>query len=318
MCYNYVEKLYKEESAVERRRKKIYFTVVAILVLTVTAAAVWFLVSNVKAGSINVDLPNVTKNQTTKSQTFVQTTVPSATVPPVTQPPVTSPPMTEPTKPAVTVTSPYTTGFFNVVTENTVSDDDSLAGLTGESLKLGKIILAAGFRYDKNQGIFYSDTQSWQRNFGYTSAYDAMASVGGMYYDTIRLKFTYGEHDYMFQLWKGRYGITTGAEMGLYYKDKGASDKFYKCAPDSEMIVMSFALYRNDELYMTRGPERHWWLTGFKLFDVAPPDELTMHCTYFMENTEMADELEKSVIDYGFIKNVNYQRVQNRITVVWN
>ncbi len=145
-----------------------------------------------------------------------------------------------------------------------------------------------------------------------------MAGVGGMYYDTIRLKFTYGEHDYMFQLWKGRYGITTGGEMGLYYKNTGESDKFYKCAPDSEMIVMSFALYRNDELYMTRGPERHWWLTGFKLFDVAAPEELTMHCTYFMENTEMADELEKAVIDYGFIKNVNYQRVQNRITVVWN
>lgn len=311
-----------------RRARKIYFTVVAVLVLSVVCGAGWFLVVNIKAGSLNVDLPILT-NTTAQSQNAASTTVPvetaapetqttAVTVPPVTLPQVTSPPVTEPTKPAVTVTSPYTTGFFNVVTENTVTDDDSLEGLTGDSLKLGKIILAAGFRYDKNQGIFYSDTQSWQRNFGYTSVYDAMAGVGGMYYDTIRLKFTYGEHDYMFQLWKGRYGITTGGEMGLYYKNTGESDKFYKCAPDSEMIVMSFALYRNDELYMTRGPERHWWLTGFKLFDVAAPEELTMHCTYFMENTEMADELEKAVIDYGFIKNVNYQRIQNRITVVWN
>lgn len=299
-----------------RRSKTVYIIICAVLILTVTGGALWFVIPTIKA-SVNTDAPAVTRDAGTTGYAYPQTTA-QQTLPAVTVPQTTLPQSTVQTKPAVSATSPYTTGFFNVVMENTVSDDDSLAGLSGEALTLGKIILAAGFRYDRNQGIFYSDTQSWQRNFGFTSAYDAMATVGGMYYDTIRLKFTYGDYDYMFQLWKGRYGITTGAEMGLYYKDKGTSDKFYKCAPDSEMIIMSFALYRNNELYMTRGPERHWWLTGFKLFDVAPPEELTMHSTYFMENTDMADALEKSIIDYGFIKNVNYQRVQNRITVVWN
>ena len=298
------------------RKKTVYIIICAVLILAVTGVSLLAIIPTLKS-SVSADSPALNPGVATTGYAVPQTTAPQ-TAAPVTVPQTTLPVETQPTKPPVVESSPYTTGFFNVVTENTVSDDDSLAGLSGESLTLGRIILAAGFRYDKNQGIFYSDTQSWQRNFGYTSAYDAMASVGGMYYDTIRLKFTYGDYDYMFQLWKGRYGITTGAEMGLYYKDKGASDKFYKCAPDSEMMIMSFALYRNDELYMTRGPERHWWLTGFKLFDVAPPEELTMHSTYFMENTEMADALEKAVIDYGFIKNVNYQRVQNRITVVWN
>ena len=207
--------------------------------------------------------------------------------------------------------------FFNVVTNGTVSDDNSLEGLTGSAKTIGEIILAAGFRYDKNQGIFYSESQSWQRNWGFTPLYDAGAALVGMYYDTMRLKFTYGNYDWMFQLWKGRYGITTGGEIGVYYKPKGSDSSLYNCVPDSETVTMSFALYKGDELYMTRGPEPHWWLTGFKLFDMIAPKDLTMHATFFMDNSEMADALEESLIDLGFIKNVNYQRLGLTMTIIW-
>lgn len=208
--------------------------------------------------------------------------------------------------------------FFNVVTNGTVTDDNSLEGLTGAAKTVGEVILAAGFRYDKEQGIFYSESQSWQRNFGFTPLYDAGAALAGMYYDTMRLKFTYGDHDWMFQLWKGRYGITTGGEIGLYYKPKGTDSTFYECVPDSETVTVSFALYRGDELYMTRGPEPHWWLTGFKLFDMVGPKDLTMHATFFMDNNEMADALEAAFEDLGFIKNVNYQRLGLTMTIIWN
>ena len=81
------------------------------------------------------------------------------------------------------------TVFFNVVTNGgTISDDNSLSGLTGTAKTVGEVILAAGCRYDKNQGIFYSESQSWQRNFGFMPLYDAGAALVGMYYDTIRLK----------------------------------------------------------------------------------------------------------------------------------
>ncbi len=211
------------------------------------------------------------------------------------------------------------TVFFNVVTNGaTISDDDSLSGLTGTAKTVGEVILAAGFRYDKNQGIFYSESESWQRNFGFMPLYDAGAALVGMYYDTIRLKFTYGEYDWMFQLWKGRYGITTGAEMGVYYKTKGTDINAYACVPDDKTIVMSYALYRGDELYMTRGAERHWWLTGFKLFDMVSPDELTMHASFFMESAEMADALEEAILDLGFVEGVNYQRLGLTMTIIWN
>ncbi len=208
--------------------------------------------------------------------------------------------------------------YFNVVTDGTVSDDNSLEGLTGVAKEVGEIVLAAGFRYDKNQQIFYSESESWQRNFGFSAAYDAGAALVGMYYDTMRLKFNYNGYDWLFQLWKGRYGITTGAEMGIYYKEENSDNAIYACAEDEDEVTMSFALYRNDELYMTRGPERHWWLTGFKLFDMASPDELTLHATYFMDDSGMADALEEAILDLGFIEGINYQRLGLTMTIIWN
>ena len=109
--------------------------------------------------------------------------------------------------------------FFHVVTDGTVTDDNSLEGLEEPLKTVGEVILAAGFRYDKNQQIFYSEEESWQRNFGFTPFYDAAAAFTGMYYDTMRLKFNYADKDWMIQIWKGRYGITTGGEMGIYYKE---------------------------------------------------------------------------------------------------
>ncbi len=209
-------------------------------------------------------------------------------------------------------------GFFNVVTDGTVSDDNSLSGLTGESYRIGKLILALGFRYDKNQNIFYSDSQSWQRLFGYTNFYDASAATMGMYYDTIRFFFNYNNMDWRIQLWKGRYGITTGGEIGTYWKKPDLDTAYYEAVPDDQTIMLSFALYRDGQLYMTRGPEKHWWLTGFKLFDMASPDELTMHASFFMTDEKQADALEKAILDAHFVEGLNYQRLGLTMTIVWN
>lgn len=207
--------------------------------------------------------------------------------------------------------------FFHVVTSGTVTDDNSLAGLEGPAKTVGEIILAAGFRYDKEQGIFYSETDSWQRNFGFTPLYDAGAAFTGMYYDTMRLKFHYDGLDWMFQIWKGRYGITTGGEMGIYYKQPQHDEIFYACAKDHQKVTMSYALYRGDELFITRGPEPHWWLTGFKLFELAAPQELTMHATFFMDEKGMADALEGALQELGFVEGVNYQRLGLTMTIIW-
>ena len=308
-------------------KKGLIWAVVAVVVLAAVAAALFLIMSGKnpvsKPSSGLIDDPTYEKATTnvitTEEVSTVETTMTTTLTP---EESYVENFLAEAETYSVTVetTAPITGEpvFFNVVTNGaTISDDNSLEGLTGTAKTIGETILAAGFRYDKNQRIFYSESESWQRNFGFTSLYDAGAPLTGMYYDTIRIKFTYGDYDWMYQLWKGRYGITTGAEMGVYYKDKDTSMEFYACVPDDLMLTMSYALYRGDELYMTRGAEKHWWLTGFKLFDMVTPSELTLHASFFMEDVGMADALEDALLDLGFIEGVNYQRLGLTMTIIW-
>lgn len=306
----------------DSKKKKIIISVVCVLLLAAVAVAVWLIVSSTGNTKTEGNINDITYTDPT---TFINITEPDSTVPETTT-------LTEEEsyvesflKDAnlYTITVEATTNapgqktFFHVVTDGTVSDDKSLEGLPEAQKKIGEVILAAGFRYDKNQQIFYSETQSWQRNWGFTPVYDASAALIGMYYDTMRLKFTYKDYDWMFQLWKGRYGITTGGEIGIYYKPQGTDSSFYACVPDDKTVTVSFALYKGDELYMTRGPEPHWWLTGFKLFDMIAPKDLTMHATFFMTDSEMADKLEEALEDLNFVKDVNYQRLGLTMTIIW-
>ncbi len=312
--------------------KKIIVGSISSLILVIAvAAAVWLISGDPQmlpvggnAGGINeITFTNPVTNLITTEPAGNLTTVPETTEKPTTEvESLVDQFLAEASTyaPADETTTKAPTGqkaFFHIVTDSTVTDSNSLEGLEGAAKTVGEIILAAGFRYDKEQGIFYSETDSWQRNFGFTPAYDAGAAFTGMYYDTLRLKFHHGGLDWMFQIWKGRYGITTGGEMGVYYKQPQHSEFIYACAKDDQRVTMSYALYRGDELFMTRGPEPHWWLTGFKIFELAAPSELTMHATYFMDDPGMADALEGALKELGFVEGINYQRLGLTMTIVW-
>lgn len=313
-----------------KNKNRILASIVSVLVVFTVAVAVWFITDNPPAALASKNegaVENITyipAETSIKQQTSPATTKKTETTTELTTSAADSyvenflAEANTFTQTIETTTIP--TGqkpFFHVVTDGTVSED-TLEGLEEPLKTIGEVILAAGFRYDKNQQIFYSEEESWQRNFGFTPFYDAAAAFTGMYYDTMRLKFNYDNMDWMIQIWKGRYGITTGAEMGIYYKEPTQEENFYKCVPDEEMLTMSFAVYKGDELYMTRGPEPHWWLTGFKLFDMIAPGDLTMHASFFMEDAGMADALEASLKDLGFIKDINYQRLGLTMTIIWN
>lgn len=181
-----------------------------------------------------------------------------------------------------------------------------------------KILYAFGFLYDAEQNIFYSAEDPWQRNFGFSEFYDSMAAFGNMIYDTVRFKFSYGEHDWMLQLWKGRYGITSGAEMGVYTKPRGQINEFYNCAEDENHLGMEFELYRYDQLFFTRGPLKHWWLTGFRLGDVVYSDALTMKAIFHFDNKEIADAFESAAISQVASRNdLRFTRNGLDFTVYW-
>ena len=90
-----------------------------------------------------------------------------------------------------------------------------------------------GFAYDLRRDIIYSLKHAWQREFGYGKLYDEMAPVMNMVIHSEPIYFEYDNRRWMIEFWKGQYGITTGAEVGIYVEkerddEKDPEDAFYQ------------------------------------------------------------------------------------------
>ncbi|MBN2739219.1 MAG: DUF4474 domain-containing protein [Spirochaetales bacterium] len=170
--------------------------------------------------------------------------------------------------------------------------------------EFAKVVSFAGFLYNPKYDIIYSKMNPLQRLAGYSLLYDEMAAVAiSSIIDCEPIYFDYKGKKWMIEFWKGQYGIETGGEIGVYNIEPGAQVNkvinnipdyypipaelkgsiiqnrkytFYKCVPDSEMLTMSFVLHKNGEKILGRGPEKHWWLTGFKWGVMSDPKELSM------------------------------------------
>ena len=109
----------------------------------------------------------------------------------------------------------------------------------------------------------------WQMKAGYNNLYDQGAMLLSMYIDWLISEFSCNGETWRIELWKGRYGISVGAEIGIYYRPKlyhrinqwTCYDGFFHM----ELILgyikttkskhyFKEILYREDD---------HWWLTGF-------------------------------------------------------
>lgn len=181
---------------------------------------------------------------------------------------------------------------------------------------LAKAVDKAGFEYDPDWDIMKSKMDAWQRNWGYCWAYDIGAPLMSMIIDCEPFYFDYDGKHWMIELWKGQYGLMTGAEIGLYNAEIGGvvgrysttlgaiADKvhFYWCATNPERLTMQFKLFRDDKLLFQRGPERHWWLTGFKWGEFTnDPSSLTMDLQIEgFPNQEMRDCFKASVESKGY------------------
>jgi hypothetical protein len=179
---------------------------------------------------------------------------------------------------------------------------------------VAKIVHAAGFDYDPDQDIIYSRMYPWQRNFGYAYSYDLAAPVTiSAVIDCEPFFFHYKGKDWMIELWKGQYGLETGGEVGVYIcrqpylnpilgirPHDPENGKFFDCVSNAQRLNMSFTLRRNGEPLFRRGPERHWWLTGFKWGVLSKPDELTMHLEITFPDTEMQAAFLEAVKKTGY------------------
>ena len=161
-----------------------------------------------------------------------------------------------------------------------------------------------------------------QRNFGYAYGYDAAALLMNAIIDCEPIFFDYNGKTWMIELWKGQYGLETGCEIGVYNRTIGSTtfvygildatvgkrpgdpnpshNLFFDCASDSELLLMSSTLYRNGQKVFSRGPEKHWWLTGFKWGLLSEPEDLTMDVSIECLDSVMKTALVNSLIAMGY------------------
>jgi hypothetical protein len=193
---------------------------------------------------------------------------------------------------------------------------------------LAKVVELAGFLYDPDQDIIYSRMDALQRPLGYGYLYDASAMLMAAVIDCEPIFFTAQGKMWMVELWKGQYGLETGCEIGVYNRPLNppayysildavvgtrpydpAHGFFYQSAEDADMLEMSFTLKRLGEPFLRRGPERHWWLTGFKWGVYSTPDQLSMEVAIKATNAEIHDGLVAA------LKGMRYDVQDDGVTV---
>ena len=176
--------------------------------------------------------------------------------------------------------SPLSTNMFSYCENNAIIHIDvsgkkwSINTLISKGKQLvNSLINLAGFAWDKKQKIFYSLNDCWQRNLGYCDLFDNLAFLAGIFITSLKIPFNYDGKNWMIWMWKGRYGITIGAEVGVYIYSttfslkyngkKFYSMKWYRCAKDNERLGIKLTLYLNGKKLFARESKKSWWLTGF-------------------------------------------------------
>lgn len=169
---------------------------------------------------------------------------------------------------------------------------------------VSRVAWSGGFDWDPEQGIFASRREAWQRNAGYLSLYDDLAPLAGMLIHCAPVRFRWDDRDWNIEFWKGQYDLCAGAEIGIYtgrFRPRSgipAVDHSLStldlgtdtdCASEEDWLEMSFRLYDSRGEVFHRGPEVHWWLTGFKPFQVDSADSLRMEARIRFKEPSMRD-----------------------------
>ncbi len=177
-----------------------------------------------------------------------------------------------------------------------------------------------GYRYNAEGDYYYTDDKEcWQENAGFNEIYDQMTPLTAMYIDVLRVRFTYGDHDWMIQLWKGQYGyLLVGAEIGVYTTDAGTYTgqvgdvNHYNCADKDDWLKMEMTCYwkeNNQGSYKKafhREYTEYWWATGFVKGQLtkytAPRTELKMKARITFKSEAMADLFVAGLRESGFAR----------------
>lgn len=164
---------------------------------------------------------------------------------------------------------------------------------------LNELAKPFGYSYRPDQDILTSQTDAWQREFGYCALYDRAAVHLGMVFDCLPVYFDYQGRTWLIELWKGQYGINTGGEIGIYQSDGLLSPEetdaaLFHAVSDDRMLPVSMELYRNEKLLFSIR-QIHWWLTGFCMGLYSEPDHLTMRASITFPDCHMLQSFLKGL-----------------------
>ncbi len=162
-----------------------------------------------------------------------------------------------------------------------------------------------GFVYDPERDIFKSSIDAWQKQFGYCKLYDWYAPRTGMMIDSEPVIFSYDGRQWLLEFWKGQYGLTCGAEMGVYVTQEDSpciSDEHFDAVDSGDFLHMSFALYKDGKPYFDN-IGLHWWLTGFRLGDYAKPGDLGMKARVSLKDEAMLGAFVGALVKLGYTRD---------------
>lgn len=132
---------------------------------------------------------------------------------------------------------------------------------------ISDILTPLGYCYSSDWDIISTRDDAWQGEIGYSALFDRAALHFNMSFDALPVYFRYQGATWLIELWKGQYGVSTGAEVGVYRADgllaeSELSSALFHAVDDGQYLPMSFTLRRNGTI-IARICKSTWWLTAF-------------------------------------------------------
>lgn len=158
---------------------------------------------------------------------------------------------------------------------------------------ISDILSPFGYCYSSNWDIISTRNDAWQGEIGYRALFDKAALHFSMSFDALPVCFHYQGTTWLIELWKGQYGVSTGAEIGIYRADgllpeSEISSAVFHAVDDSHYLPMSFTLRRNGTI-IARSRKRTWWLTAFLPGVYSRPSHLTLDVSISFPDTAMQE-----------------------------
>ncbi len=184
----------------------------------------------------------------------------------------------------------------------------------------GNGIFAIGFNFNIKEMMLYALINAWHREMGYAVLYDRIADAVPVWnIITRRYHFEYDGLEWMIQAWKGNYFyVSNGAEVGVYNRVPGEElGTFYNCANDDQLMTMTMKLSHKNTVLLDLGPEKHWWINGFKLNGMSyEPEKLTLEFSIQMPDMEMVKAFIQA-IENEEVGDTTYTVNGTTVSVKW-